>query len=50
VTPTPGSESGGGAATSGSGAPTTTTTPRFQLPTIPGLQLPGLAPTTTPAR
>ena len=29
---------------------TPTTTPGFQLPTIPGLQLPGQAPTTTPAR
>lgn len=34
----------------GQTAPTTTTPPGFQLPTIPGIVLPGQTPTTTPAR
>ncbi|MGU3293678.1 hypothetical protein [Williamsia sp. M5A3_1d] len=36
--------------TDGSQPTTTTTAPGFQLPTIPGLVLPGQTPTTTPAR
>ncbi|MGU3431470.1 hypothetical protein ACNHUS_00515 [Actinomycetes bacterium M1A6_2h] len=52
VAPTPGSGSGGegSGSTSGTSAPTTAAAPGFQLPTIPGIQIPGLAPTTTPAR
>ncbi|MGJ0120436.1 hypothetical protein ACQ7HM_14630 [Williamsia sp. MIQD14] len=36
--------------TDGSQPTTATTTPGLQLPTIPGLVLPGQTPTTTPAR
>ncbi|GGF26197.1 hypothetical protein [Williamsia phyllosphaerae] len=34
----------------GAQTPTTTTPPGIQLPTIPGIVLPGQTPTTTPAR
>ncbi|GGG12085.1 hypothetical protein GCM10007304_27580 [Rhodococcoides trifolii] len=47
TSPDVGTTGGSGTATT---TPAPTTTPGFQLPTIPGLQLPGQAPTTTPAR